>query len=741
MKKRVLPAIVVLFLFFTMNSCRAQGPASRLNLDFEMAKDQKPLGWEDFGEKNYLLSLDTAAVKSGAYAATIQSLPDHGGYHAWAFTLPGNYAGRKIKLSGYVKTENVSDGFAGLWMRIDPNIAFDNMQQRGIKGTTGWQKYEIVLDMDPAKTKQIVVGGLLAGPGKMWMDDLQVSIDGVPLERLKPLEKKIVPAEEDKAFDNGSQITAITPDKKQIANLKVLGLIWGFLKYRHPAIARGSWNWDYELFRILPKILNMSNQPERDVLLTSWIRNLGPIAAPGESKKESTFVVKLEPDLAWIQDAHFSPELTSLLTAISHLDAPEENYYLGFAPTGNADFKNERAYSSNPFPDAGYRLLTLYRYWNMIQYYFPYKQLIGEDWKNVLEEFIPKFMSNRDTTEYTLTTLELIARVHDTHANIWGNNVRLNAYRGARYAPVEITFVEDQPVVTGYYDNELGKKTGLQRGDRIVAVNGRPVKKMVEEQLKYRPASNYPTQLRDISADFLRTNDSVLHVAFKRDGKTKDLVLKTYNTKEINIYAKYERKDTSFRLIHKDIAYLNNGSIKKADLPEIWKAIAPTKGLIIDNRNYPSDFVIYDLGAYLMPGARPFVKITRGNRANPGQFCFEKTLDIGMNNPNYYKGRVVILVNETSQSSSEFHAMGYRTHPNAIVIGSTTAGADGNVSRFQLPGGISSMISGIGIYYPDGGETQRVGIVPDIVVKPTIRGIKENRDEVLEKAIELINKE
>jgi len=31
-----------------------------------------------------------------------------------------------------------------------------------------------------------------------------------------------------------------------------------------------------------------------------------------------------------------------------------------------------------------------------------------------------------------------------------------------------------------------------------------------------------------------------------------------------------------------------------------------------------------------------------------------------------------------------------------------------------------------------------VGIVPDIVVKPTIKGISEGRDEVLEKAIELI---
>jgi C-terminal processing protease CtpA/Prc len=71
----------------------------------------------------------------------------------------------------------------------------------------------------------------------------------------------------------------------------------------------------------------------------------------------------------------------------------------------------------------------------------------------------------------------------------------------------------------------------------------------------------------------------------------------------------------------------------------------------------------------------------------------------------------------------------------AIVLGSTTAGADGNVSRIPLPGGLSTMISGIGVFYPDKRPTQRVGIVPDRVVVPTIAGIRDGRDEVLDAAI------
>jgi C-terminal processing protease CtpA/Prc len=71
----------------------------------------------------------------------------------------------------------------------------------------------------------------------------------------------------------------------------------------------------------------------------------------------------------------------------------------------------------------------------------------------------------------------------------------------------------------------------------------------------------------------------------------------------------------------------------------------------------------------------------------------------------------------------------------ALVVGSTTAGADGNVSAIPLPGGLRTMISGIGVFYPDEKPTQRVGIVPDLEVTPTLAGIRAGRDEVLEAAV------
>src|SRR5262249_59934039 len=86
---------------------------------------------------------------------------------------------------------------------------------------------------------------------------------------------------------------------------------------------------------------------------------------------------------------------------------------------------------------------------------------------------------------------------------------------------------------------------------------------------------------------------------------------------------------------------------------------------------------------------------------------------------------------EVSLSSAEYTSMAFRSAPGAVVVGSTTAGADGNVSPIPLPAGVQGAISGIGVFYPDKKPTQRFGIIPDVVVRPTIAGIRAGRDEVL----------
>ncbi|MFZ4523166.1 MAG: S41 family peptidase [Bacteroidales bacterium] len=726
--------------------CQSKNEATEFNLGFEKTtvKKKLPDNWFLWGS-GYNIGMDTVVKYEGKTAVAISpdEKRDSGSFGCIAYKIPADFEAEEIEVSAYMKLEDVKDGSIGLMLRIDGaagTLQFDNMQQKNIRGTSGWSRYTVKLPY-PGGAKTIVIGALLSGTGKLWVDNFELLLDGNDISVAKRKIKIIYKAENDTAFDQGSGIDPGMVTVARTGDLKMLGMIWGFLKYYHPAIAKGDYNWDYELFRVMPKILRSANAKERDALLVGWIKSLGPIEVTGKTEKEEGKAI-IVPDLEWFSNSDLARELTDLLVNVKNAQRNEENYYVGMAEyVGNPVFKNENAYPDMNYPDVGFRLLSLYRYWNNIQYFFPYKNLIEEDWKGVLQEFIPEFVQAATETDYKLAVLKLIARVHDTHANIWGQDEAITKFKGVNYAPVEMNFIGKQAVVVGYYDQELGEKSGLKVGDVITAINNVPVKKIIQDKLKFTPASNYPKQLGMIAAGLLRTNDTIVDVEFSRNGTSSLKRVDTYPSSKINPYIDRHGSDTCFKLLSPEIAYIYPGTIKSDYLPEIMGKVQPAKGLIIDLRCYPSDFIVFSLGKYLVADSTAFVKFTIGSITSPGSFTMTPVLYVGEKNTDYYKGKVVILVNETSVSQSEYTTMAFRTAPGATVVGSTTAGADGNVSFFKLPGGILTAISGIGVFYPDGKGTQRVGIVPDIEVKPTIQGILEGRDELIEKAIKIIHEE
>ncbi|OUJ70023.1 hypothetical protein BXP70_25465 [Hymenobacter crusticola] len=96
---------------------------------------------------------------------------------------------------------------------------------------------------------------------------------------------------------------------------------------------------------------------------------------------------------------------------------------------------------------------------------------------------------------------------------------------------------------------------------------------------------------------------------------------------------------------------------------------------------------------------------------------------------------MVVLVNEKTQSYGETLAMLLQARPGVVIVGSQMAGANGNIVQVPLPGDLETYYSGAGMYYPNGGETQRRGIVPNLVVTPTLAGLQAGRDEVLDRAV------
>jgi len=584
--------------------------------------------------------------------------------------------------------------------------------------------------------KTLWVGvGLYGGTGQVWADDLQVLIDGKDISLAK--DKIKMPAELDTTFLKGSDVAITHLDPQQIKNIALLGQIWGFLKYHHPAAYSGNYNWDFELFRKMPDVLKAGSVEERNKVFLNWINSLGAFKVK-EAQLPNAAKVKMVPDVKWINTGTLGQELYELLLKINDAER-KPNYYVSVLDEVPVpQFKHESSYSTIKNPDVGFRLLSLFRYWNIIQYYFPYKHLIEEDWNAVLEEYIPKYIESFSEIAYKRTVKSLIARIHDSHAYMTEDNSALFRAEGIRFPAIELKFIEDKPVVTGYLDEKLGQASGLKPGDIIISVNKTPVEQLVKRKLPFVSASNYPTKLRNLSSDLLKTNDSLLNISYSRQNSIIDTQIPTYTRQVLNINKNSTYQDTCLKILNKDVAYFNPGSIKKKYLADVLKAISKTKYLIIDLRSYPREPIVKEMGEYLLEKPTPFVKFAKV-ASQPGLFLFDKPLEIGKKNPDFYKGKVIMLVNEVTQSNAEFTAMGFRKAKNAIIIGSQTAGADGNVTPlFNLPGGISTLFTGLGVYDPDGKETQRIGIVPDIIVKPTIKGILEGKDEILDKAMEII---
>lgn len=145
---------------------------------------ETPQGWFRAGShpKEYEMTVDRAVTHGGKASALLKSItPQTSGFGTLMQTFKADtFRGQRVRMSGYVRAKEVGD-WAGLWMRVDgpknEPLAFDNMQQRAVKGTRDWQKYEIVLDV-PEPAGQIAFGLLLTGKGQVWMDDLKFEVVG-----------------------------------------------------------------------------------------------------------------------------------------------------------------------------------------------------------------------------------------------------------------------------------------------------------------------------------------------------------------------------------------------------------------------------------------------------------------------------------------------------------------------------------------------------------------------------------
>jgi C-terminal processing protease CtpA/Prc len=735
---RLLP-LVIPFI------CQAQSNVNRSDLanilNFEAGPaGHLPHGWG--GGPAETIFIDDQVVHGGKWAARLQRDAASGSnFSTITIGIPIDFAGASLEFRGFLKTRDVSE-YAGLWMREDGDggaVAFDNMRDKHLNGTHDWTEYSITLPIRPG-AKKLFFGVLTVGTGTIWTDDLQLLVDGKAIWDVPKIERPKTAIDLDHEFDSGSGIKITDLSKAQIENLATLGKVWGFLKYHHPSIASGQHHWDYALFRVLTQVLSAPDSNAAHAILDKWIAGFGAVAdcTTCASLREDDLYMKAE--LKWISDERLlGLDLSKDLQKIfRNRAAAGSSFFVSLAEgVGNPVFDHEPDYAEIKLPDTGFQILALYRIWNIVAYWYPYRDVIGENWDSVLSEFLPRVALAKSSDAFQLELMAFIARVHDTHANLW-SSLQVRPPVGKCSLPVVVRFLERSAVIAGYGQGETALANGLKKGDVILSLDAMPVSELVARWSEYYADSNEAARLRDMARSLTAGSCGPVKVELRRDTQTLTLdAVRVDNTTNPRAGATHDLPGDTFRKLSDDVAYLKLSSIKAADVAGYINKAAGTKGLIIDIRNYPSEFVVFALGSLLVEKPTQFVRFTIGDLSNPGAFHWGAPLSLTPAQP-HYKGQVVILADEVSLSQAEYTTMAFRSAPGAVVIGSTTAGADGNVSPIPIPGGFRTAISGIGVFYPDKKPTQRIGIIPDMAVAPTIAGIRAGRDEVLEAAVRRI---
>lgn len=736
---------IVKFSFITLLSASLFCSCSKVdkevvfNGDIEVIQHQtrSPFGWVFLPQekKSNLIGLDSIETNTGKYSLLISQNEQISGLSLAKYKINKTFRGSEIELKGYIKTKNVL-GMANMYIIINGRngpIERRSLGAHGPKNSTQWQQYSIKLPYSSGIAVSIEIGAQLYGNGKAWFDNIELLIDGRSIEKAEVIQNNT--ALNEKLIS--PKLDTVIRSQQTITNLTLACQLWGFLKYFHPAVAKGGFDWDAELLKALPSLMKAENNVELSFLLEKFVDGLSNVKRNPSVKESTNFQIVQRPDFGYLaKEGVLSKSLLRKIQfIIDNRNTGASFYFRLDAKSGNPIFLNEDPYIKMTYPLASYRLLSLFRYWAIINYFYPYKNQIGQDWNGILPKFIPMFLQAKTKQEYVLTTLKLITSINDTHANIY-QNTTLEAYRGFNITPFKAKFVENQLVVSGFFKDTLSVKEKVRVGDIVTKINGKDIQGLVNYYYPITAGSNREARLRDMPDNYLlRSNSKNVKFSFRRGSH-----VFTTSMPMINIIALFQSKDFNgpgFFLINKNIGYIFAGRYHNSDLYNIKEKFSETHSLIIDMRCYPSDFMPISFGMFIKALPTAFAKIGMVDSDYPGLFYINRVNSNG-GGGSVYKGKVLVLVNELTQSQGEYTVMSFQGLPNVKTVGSTTAGADGNVSSLLLPGGIRTMISGIGIFYPDGNSAQRTGVRIDYNVKPTIKGIAEGKDEVLLKALSLL---
>ena len=388
------------------------------------------------------------------------------------------------------------------------------------------------------------------------------------------------------------------------------------------------------------------------------------------------------------------------------------------------------------YPSAGHRVLGAMRVWSTIRLFDPYKQLIAESWDEQLRIALSAVEQARDEVEYAKAIAAFAAHVHDTHVTLSGGAVRFVV--PTTPVGVQARLIENQLVVTRIVD-PAAARAGLRLGDVIVSVDGEAIDARIARLTPFISAST-PQALRfRLQSSLMHGSDTMRARLVVRGtaGGARAMTLRR-SPEFYQGLAKY-RTSSLIRILPGNIGYIDLERLPVQMVDSAFRVLSGTKAIILDDRGYPLGTAwsiaprlnVHGDGVVAAKFRRLIV--SSPDTAHTTVIEFDQPIPPA-GGVAKYTGRTVMLIDERTISQAEHTGLFFEAANGTEFIGSPTMGANGDVTSFVIPGGITMSFTGHDVRHADGRQLQRVGLQPVLAVLPTITGIRAGRDEVLEQA-------
>lgn len=381
------------------------------------------------------------------------------------------------------------------------------------------------------------------------------------------------------------------------------------------------------------------------------------------------------------------------------------------------------AYTELAHPDL--RAADIVLAWTVLQHFYPYFDLIRADWGAELERALLASVTAPDAGAFVRALRRMVAALEDGHGYVH-NPAYAAAQRGL---PLRFEVVEGALVVVA------SSLPDVRRGDVLVRLNGEPAERLLERltlEISGSPQHRRDQAARDASRG---EKDAPAELVLRREGA--EVTARTSYSHAGPPPAEPRRPE--IERLPDGVFYVDLDRAPweaiAARLPELARA----PGVIFDLRGYPKGN--HEILSHLLPAPETdkwmfTPQIILPDHAPPAGWD-SAGWDLAPRAPRI-AGKVAFLVGPGAISYAE-SILGYVEHYKlGELVGEASAGANGNINPFRLPSGSLVNWTGMRVTRHDGGQHHIRGVQPTVPAARTVAGVREGRDEVFERALEVV---